>query len=118
MAKRHNSLASLRSFTDLDTGAKGRGSQQDVTRRVGAGSHYPALDVWKVQDILLSDLSSLPGRHGRFDLDGAGFAEGLVPVAAPGPVFGLQDKSAMDWIAVDVFQLFDTAKRWPDGPPF
>ena len=32
-------------------------------------------------------------------------------IAAPGPVFGLRDESAMDGVAVDVLEFFD-ALRW------
>jgi len=42
-----------------------------------------------------------------FDFDGAGFAGLPVEEAAPGPVFGLFDEAAFDWIAVDVLELLD-----------
>ena len=59
------------------------------------------------QDVRFADLPPFPRRNGRFDLDGAEFAERVVAVAAPGPVFGMRDESAMDWVAVDVLQFLD-----------
>jgi len=59
------------------------------------------------QDVRLADLSPLPSPYGRFDLDGADFAERVVTVAAPGPVLGTFDQTTMDGVAVDVLQLLD-----------
>ena len=63
------------------------------------------------QDVRLADLSPLPSPYGRFDLDGADFAESVVTVAAPGPVFGLLNESTVDGIAVDVLQFLYALRR-------
>ena len=63
------------------------------------------------EGVWVPDLSPLPSRNRRLDLDSADFAECVVAVAAPGPVFGLFDESTMDGIAVDVLEFLD-ALRW------
>jgi hypothetical protein len=60
------------------------------------------------QGVWVPNLSALPRRQGGFDLDGDGFAERVVAVAAPGPVFRSRDQSAMDGVAVNVLQFLDT----------
>ena len=60
---------------------------------------------------MFADLSALPRRNGRFDLDGVGFAESVVAVGAPGPVFRFFYETSLHGVAVDVLQLLDALLR-------
>lgn len=42
-----------------------------------------------------------------FDFYGSDFSGEPVPEAAPWPVFGPLNEAALDWIAVDIAELFD-----------
>ena len=57
--------------------------------------------------VLVANLPPLRCRNRRLDLDGSNFVCCIVTIAAPGPVFGLFYKTAMDGIAVDVLQFLD-----------
>ena len=66
------------------------------------------------EGVVVPDLSPLPGRNRRLDLDSSNFSRGIVAVAAPRPVFGSRDQAAMDRVAVDVLQFLDAFLGSPD----
>ncbi len=59
------------------------------------------------EDVLVPNLSPLPSRNRRLDLDGSSLSHGIVTEAAPWPVFRPPDQPTMDRVAVDVFQFLD-----------
>ena len=71
-------------------------------------NHAVRLHDWGILAFVVGSALALVRCPFGFDLNGAGFAGGVVVEAAPGVVFGFGDESPCDWVAVDVLDLFDS----------
>jgi len=102
-----------RVFFSLGLGDFVAGAGKAVRAFARMPNHAMRLHEWGTRDVAGSCLSfaAAVGPVG-LDLDGAGFAGGVVVEAAPAIVFWFGDEAASDWVAVDVTDfLYELSRR-------